>query len=94
MSPTKKCQECQSPTCPGREKLRHFADWDDVAAHLSEETIVEFINQLHAVRLSQKRMGLKYRTKQNILAKVATKMLDPDELEEIERQATERSEEK
>jgi 4-alpha-glucanotransferase len=46
------------PCCGGSYKecnreqnaLRRFADWDDLAAHCDEETIVNWVNELAASR--------------------------------------------
>lgn len=88
------CPECNDKDCPGVNRLRLFANWEDLSAHLSEIKIVEFVNAYWGMRLAQKEQGAKYRAKQQALARVARRLLDPDELAAIERQAQERSEER
>lgn len=72
--------------------MREFADWEDLSAHLSEMKIVEFVNGYWAMKVAQKEQGARYRVKQQALAKVAKKLLDPDELDLISRQAAQRVE--
>lgn len=86
------CTECNDSKCEGVNKLREFASWEDLSAHLSEAKILEFVNGYWGMRMAQKEQGARYRTKQQALAKVAKKLLDPDELELIARQAAEKVE--
>lgn len=52
------CQGCSGSykECNGMvNDLRRFADWDDLAAHCDEETIVGWINELAERRLERAR---------------------------------------
>lgn len=77
------CQECAKVDCPGQDQLREFQDWADLSSHASEDKLVEWVN--HYARLIQARdeSGKRYRMKQLLLARVAQKYLDPDELETL-----------
>jgi len=85
-----KCQECDDPTCPGPERLRHYANWNDLVDHVGEETLVRWVNHYDQLINSRNQSGKRYRVKQQILAKVAEKYLDRDELERVAALAEER----
>lgn len=79
------CPNCTNSSCPGPEELRDFTDWADLSSHASEETLVKWVNQLAEVLEARRFYGKKYRLRQQTLAKLAMRHLDPDEIEEIER---------
>lgn len=84
------CTECDSPLCTGElNTLRQFSSWNDLAAHVDEETILGWVNQLEKA-LSQlsnvKLYGKRYRERKKQFANIAKQLLDPDELKEIRRQ--------
>lgn len=82
-----KCPECDSPTCRGYNKLRHFLEWSDLSSHIDEETLVSWVNELNDKVEAQRSSGKRYRTKQQLFAARVREMLDPDEIEELKRQA-------
>jgi hypothetical protein len=84
------CRECEDESCPGPDKLRHFATWDDLAAHAGEETLLRWVNHYQQMIEARDSAGRKYRVKQQILAKVAQKYLDQDELDRVEQLAMEK----
>lgn len=88
------CNECNDTHCEGVNKLRQFATWEDLSAHLSEQKILEYVNALAAWRADQKTQHRKYNLKRRMLEKAARELLDPDELALIERQAAEKVEER
>ena len=46
------CPECGQPStrCPGVNQLRRFNNWNDLASHLDEATIVRMINELSVIQ--------------------------------------------
>lgn len=92
-----KCSMCKDPKCPGEEELRQFKDWTDLAAHLSEETIVRLINHLSIIGPEYERLKdqndtrkLKHKTYQETqkqLRKAARQFLSRDEVEAIRKNA-------
>jgi len=95
------CSYCDRPNCPG-PGLREYANWPDLSAHLSEEEIVEFINELHAIKAEyetlkerderQRAYHRKHQAKRALIMKHAAKLLDPDELARIDQIAEESAE--
>lgn len=81
------CPNCDSKGCPGPSILREFKDWNDLAAHADEETLVKWANQLSDKVEQTRHYGKKYRTKQQIMAKLVKQFLDPDELAAIAKTA-------
>jgi len=84
------CQECANKDCPGPEKLREFEDWRDLSDHASEETLVKWVNHYCQLIRARDESGKRYRLRQQMLAKVAEKYLDKDELDRIEQLAQEK----
>lgn len=77
------CSSCDEKTCPGPNKLREFADWADLSAHLDEEKIVEFINKYAAYIDQRNASGKAYRVRQQTFTKLAFEHLDKDEIEAV-----------
>lgn len=70
--------------------LRHFADCDDLFDTATSEEILAWVNELAKVKAGQREMGLRYRSKQKVLAQAARQLLDPDELARVEQLVEER----
>ena len=50
-SSASRCPECSNPRCEGENKLRIFENWNDLSAHLDEDTIVRSVNRLVEIGL-------------------------------------------
>ena len=95
--PTTRCEACSDPECKGPEALRVFRDWNDLAEHLSEETIVGFVNELALLKPraelaieraeAQKLYHRKHQAKRAALLRAAREVLAPDELRALDAQA-------
>lgn len=98
---SEKCTECDNPQCEGPDSLRKFANWADLASHLSEEVILGCVNKLAEIgdeylRLkdrenSQKVYHRKHQLKRKLALQMAKRMLDPDELKRLEQIAEQKA---
>ena len=86
--------ECAQPDCEGPGKLRQFLDWHDLDDHANRETILKWVNHYAQMIEARDSSGAKYRKKQQLMAQLAKRVLDPDELERIEAEAQRRAEER
>src|SRR5438128_12686687 len=94
---TAACEACSDPKCAGADTLRVFRDWHDLADHLSEETIVAYVNELAAMKPryeelserqeAQKLYHRKHQAKRAALLRAAREVLAPDELRALDREA-------
>lgn len=70
--------------------LRHFTNLDDLFDTATSEEILSWVNELHQLKLRQVEMGKRYRTKQREFARLAKRLLDPDEVERVKALVEER----
>lgn len=76
---------------PAAKLLRHFATYEELRAEADNGQILGWVNELAELVEARRFSGLKYRTKLRVFREVAEKLLDKDELEEVERQAASRA---
>lgn len=82
-----KCSICENRNCRGMEQLREFESWDDLAGHCAEATIVRWVNELAVKKEAMKFQHKKYNERRKQIVRAAQRLLDPDELELIRKQA-------
>lgn len=70
-----------------RNKLRHFADLDDLFDNNNNDAILEWVNELVERRDTQREQGKRYRQRQQAFVKVAKQMLDSEEVKELNKKA-------
>lgn len=70
-----------------RNKLRRFADLDDLFDSNENETILQWVNQLAEKVETQRAQGKVYRKRQQHFAKVALEMLSKDEYMAVKKRA-------
>lgn len=65
-------------------KLRVYKDCDDLFDNADSDTILKWINAYATMLDTRREHHRKYQAKKQLIAKIAARMLDPDELERIE----------
>jgi len=83
------CDQQEPSFCNGGpgNQLREYAGWNDLSAHCDETTIVRWVNELAAVKERQRYQHARYNKKQQMLQRAARRLLAPDEIAAVERQA-------
>lgn len=84
------CRICGDPRCLG-PGLRDYSTWDDLVAHNDFAQITRWVNELWERKSKNAAAHKKYNTKQQLFAKIARQQLDPDEVAEVEKQASKAS---
>lgn len=77
---------------PAPNDLRHFTDVDDLFDNIPNGIILSWVNELWEKKKQMRRQGEQYRVKQQMLAKLAMKHLDPDEVKRVMDAAAEKAE--
>ena len=65
-------------------KLRNFADADDLFDAADSDTILEWVNKLAEMLDDRRAYHRKYQAKKQLTYKIARKLLDPDEFQRVE----------
>lgn len=85
------CRLCQDPKCPG-PGLRDYSTWEDLIAHNDDAQIIRWVNELAEKKTRNTLAHAKYNKKQQAFARAAKAILGKEELDRIEREASEEAE--
>lgn len=99
---SKPCSLCSNPKCDGQEnELRHFEDWNDLAAHLDEGTIVSIVNYHNHIieeyftlkdqHDNARARRVAYQDYRKALIEFARRELSTDEIESLKARAEEKA---
>lgn len=72
-------------------KLRHFADLDDLFDNTEDAIILHWVNQLAELKEKQRAWSRRHQERRKAFVRIAERSLDPDELERIREEAEIRS---
>lgn len=72
-------------------KLRHFADLDDLFDNCEDAIILHWVNQLAELKEKQRAWSKRHQERRKAFVRIAERSLDPDELALIRQTAGERS---